>query len=215
MRKKARRRQEILRRAAELFARQGFDATTMAEIAEACGVSPPTVFNYFGSKENILSALIFEGTEQERRQHQRRPRRTGAPFAPMLADFLCEASENTMRIAGKRVWRYAEAANIRRPNSEFEKQFSYSDAELRRLIELFLNDYALVLRNGAPPDPAFLAHLFFDRWTARYFAFIKDDDMPIEQHKQAIRDDVAAMVALIFDDEFAATAPLRQPPAPA
>ena len=60
------RRQTILHCAEQLFARDGIDATTIAAIAEAADVSPPTVFNYFGSKENILSALVFEGTEKAR-----------------------------------------------------------------------------------------------------------------------------------------------------
>ncbi|MCA0869436.1 TetR/AcrR family transcriptional regulator [Seohaeicola saemankumensis] len=208
-RKKARRRQEILQAAGQLFARNGFDATTIAEIAEDCGVSPPTVFNYFGSKENILSALIFEGTERERAQHLQSPRKTGIPFAEAIGGLLYECTENTMQIAGKRVWRYAEAANIRRPNSEFEKLFSYSDAELCKLIETYLSDYAIVLRSGQSPDNALLARLFYNHWTALYFAYIKDDPMPLDRHKRDIMADVSGIVDMLFDDEFAASSPLK------
>lgn len=208
-RKKARRRQEIVGAAAKLFARNGFDATTMAEIAHETGVSPPTVSNYFGSKENILSALIIEGTEFHRARHIKRPRKTGCSFAGVVGDLLCELTENTMRIAGKRVWRYVEAAHIRRPNTEFEKQFAYSDAELLRLIAAVLGDYDMVLRNRQPPDPGFLAKMLFDRWTARYFAYIKDENMSIEAHRAFVRADVKAIVSLVFDDSFAATSPLK------
>ncbi len=208
-RKKARRRQEILKAAGQLFARNGFDATTIAEIAEDCGVSPPTVFNYFGSKENILSALIFEGTERERTQHLQSPRKTGIPFAEAIGGLLYECTENTMRIAGKRVWRYAEAANIRRPNSEFEQLFSYSDTELCKLIETYLSDYAIVLRSGQTPDNALLARLFYNHWTALYFNYIKDDQMSLDRHKRDIMADVSGIVAMLFDDEFGETSPLN------
>ncbi len=181
----------------------------MAEIAQEAGVSPPTVFNYFGSKENILSALIFEGTEHERTAHLKMPRKTNRPFADVLGDLFSEFSVNTLRIAGKRVWRYAEAANIRRPNSDFEKKFRHSDAELARLVFAVMGDYDMVLRNGETPDPEFLGSLFFDRWTALYFSFIKDDNMPMETHEAEIRRDVGNMVALLFDETFAESSPLK------
>ncbi|WP_322867948.1 TetR/AcrR family transcriptional regulator [Aquicoccus sp. G2-2] len=208
--KKARRRQEILRCAGRLFARDGFDATTMATIASEADVSPPTVFNYFGSKENILSALIFEGTEDERTRHLKSPRKTNCNFADVLADFLCDCANNTMRIAGKRVWRYVEATNIRRPGSDFQRRFDHSDTELHNLFARFLSAYDIVLRNGQTPDTRFLAWLFYDRWSARYFAYIKDDDMPMSEHETQVRSDVDAMVALLFDDDFTATSPLKK-----
>ena len=62
-RKKARRREDILNAASALFAAKGIDATTMAEIADAVDVSPPTIFNYFGNKDGILIALITEGAQ--------------------------------------------------------------------------------------------------------------------------------------------------------
>ena len=65
-RKKARRRDEIIAAARELFTVQGIDATTMTEIAAAAEVSAPTVFNYFGSKDGILIAMISEGTRAAR-----------------------------------------------------------------------------------------------------------------------------------------------------
>src|SRR5207248_6302936 len=38
----------------ELFATRGFDRVTVAEVAEAAGVSEKTVFNYFPTKEDLF-----------------------------------------------------------------------------------------------------------------------------------------------------------------
>jgi AcrR family transcriptional regulator len=53
-RKKQRTRETIAAVALELFERQGFRATTIAQIAEAADVSPRTVSSYFPVKEELL-----------------------------------------------------------------------------------------------------------------------------------------------------------------
>jgi AcrR family transcriptional regulator len=53
-RKKRQTREAIAAAAAALFAERGFDAVTVHEVARAANVSRQTVFNYFGSKEEML-----------------------------------------------------------------------------------------------------------------------------------------------------------------
>ncbi|BBA97174.1 putative TetR family transcriptional regulator [Actinacidiphila reveromycinica] len=48
--------QEILRTALRLFAQQGYDETTVAQIAREAGVSQRTLFRYFGTKEDLLGS---------------------------------------------------------------------------------------------------------------------------------------------------------------
>ena len=47
-------REAILARAAELFARRGYTATSMNEVAEACGVSKPALYHYVRDKHELL-----------------------------------------------------------------------------------------------------------------------------------------------------------------
>ena len=89
-RKKARKRDEIIQAARDLFSRQGIDATTMADIATAADISAPTVFNYFGSKDGILIAMITEGTNEARESDRALHWRDGASLCDLITDlFRC------------------------------------------------------------------------------------------------------------------------------
>jgi AcrR family transcriptional regulator len=53
-------RERILRAAAEVFAEKGYAASTTRELAAAAGVNEVTLFRHFGSKSNLLTAVIDE-----------------------------------------------------------------------------------------------------------------------------------------------------------
>jgi AcrR family transcriptional regulator len=53
-RKKLKTRQSIQQHALRLFQEQGYDATTVEQIAEAAEVSPSTLFRYFPTKEDTV-----------------------------------------------------------------------------------------------------------------------------------------------------------------
>lgn len=55
-RKKQETRQKITKIAMYLFRKQGYDATTMEQIAEDVDISKATLYNYFPVKESIISA---------------------------------------------------------------------------------------------------------------------------------------------------------------
>ncbi|WP_457423365.1 TetR/AcrR family transcriptional regulator [Roseateles sp. P5_E7] len=50
-------RADILAAAAALFADQGFSATSMNQVAEACGVAKPTLYHYFEDKQALLAQI--------------------------------------------------------------------------------------------------------------------------------------------------------------
>jgi len=53
-----RRRQEVVTTAAELFARRGFQATSMDELSEATGLRSGGLYHYIGSKQRLLFEIF-------------------------------------------------------------------------------------------------------------------------------------------------------------
>lgn len=57
---KAATRERILEAAGQLFAASGFDACTTRQIADAAGIATGTLFNYFATKEAVLTCLAAD-----------------------------------------------------------------------------------------------------------------------------------------------------------
>ena len=51
---------QIVERAASLFAHRGYAASSIGDIARACGCSKSRLYHYFGSKESILSFMLAD-----------------------------------------------------------------------------------------------------------------------------------------------------------
>jgi TetR/AcrR family transcriptional regulator, transcriptional repressor for nem operon len=85
------RREQILDAAAAVFVSRGLDDATMAEVAQAAGVAKGTVYLYFDSKSELLTALRSRYTKQWLEQTKRLdslPGRGG--YARQLKSFLGE-----------------------------------------------------------------------------------------------------------------------------
>lgn len=51
----------LLDEALHLFARQGVDAVGVQEVVDAAGVTKPTLYHHFGSKDGLVKALVDRG----------------------------------------------------------------------------------------------------------------------------------------------------------
>lgn len=80
-RKKLKTRVAIRRATYRLIAEQGYDATTVEQIAEAAEVSPSTVFRYFPTKEDIVLTDEFDPVIVAALRAARRASRSWSPYA--------------------------------------------------------------------------------------------------------------------------------------
>lgn len=105
-RKKRQMRQQLSDTATAMFVARGFDAVRVTEVAEACGVSEKTVFNYFPVKEALVMDRL-EGTLAALRSGLADP--TRSPIDVMLAILGTELRAMTGWLAGPATAPDAEA----------------------------------------------------------------------------------------------------------
>ena len=98
-RKKARTEADIVAAAMALFQKQGFEETTMEQIAETADISKGTLYNYFPAKEAILSLYwqdqmrsIKDNIGQITQQHSDSPTRILVLFESAM-DVLTSSQE--------------------------------------------------------------------------------------------------------------------------
>jgi AcrR family transcriptional regulator len=80
-------RRDILLAAAEVFARRGYAAATLQELAEAAGFAAPSLYRYFESKEELFRSLV-ELVVREMDQTFEEPVDRDAPLAARLETLL-------------------------------------------------------------------------------------------------------------------------------
>ncbi|WP_435603652.1 TetR/AcrR family transcriptional regulator [Streptomyces sp. bgisy130] len=81
--KHAARRQHIVHAACELFATQGFERTTTAQICKAAGMSSGNLFHYFPNKRAIFIALL-QDDKKEKTERLAAAKAGADPWAALL-----------------------------------------------------------------------------------------------------------------------------------
>ena len=98
-RKKRETREALARAGLELFVERGYDETTLAEIADAVGVSTRTIFAYFPGKEDILFATVQTMCDALVQALAERPAGTDALTA--LRDFIVSSAHEKTELDHK------------------------------------------------------------------------------------------------------------------
>jgi len=133
----------ILHAAAGAFARTGFAATSMEDVAEACGVTKLIVYRHFDSKEELYRAIlqrVFDRQAEELVRGLERPGQSGIGTRTLLTVAREEPDGFTL------LWRHAPR----------EPQFAAYAEELRSMSVAAVRDLMAI----ASHDPV------FDAWTA-------------------------------------------------
>ena len=61
-------RQRILLEALKLFSKEGYEAVSVAQIANAVGIKAPSLYKHFKSKEDIFDSILERVEQRDREQ---------------------------------------------------------------------------------------------------------------------------------------------------
>lgn len=93
------RRQEIVRAAMEVFARNGFGGSTTREIAEHAGISEAMIYSHFRNKEDLYTAIIDEKLQESEPLYYpldaMRNKDDPRVFTTIVSNYLRKHSEDT------------------------------------------------------------------------------------------------------------------------
>jgi AcrR family transcriptional regulator len=101
--KKARTRRHIADTAARLFAERGYERVTVSDVARAAEVAEQTVYNYFATKEQLVTDR--EQQVQDRLCDLIRSRPPGVTPAAAIRDFVLEEALAGIRSIPPEIWR--------------------------------------------------------------------------------------------------------------
>ena len=138
-RKRAETHARIQAEGMRLFLRNGFEATTLDDVAEAAGVSRRTLMNYFGSKEEIVFSTKAGFSRMVADAVAARP--VDEPLLDMVENALVDLAERPRSDEARAVAVLIHAT----PSLRAGDQAKYEQVE-RRLAE------TLASRKGLPSD---------------------------------------------------------------
>jgi AcrR family transcriptional regulator len=192
-RQKAQRRQAISQAAIELFERQGFQSTTIEQIAGQAGVSAPTVFKYFGNKQEILLEILREAD-----QRALRDTRSLIPQLDDPVDTLCYLEKlltgYALDVMQPALWRELLPLILFGGDSELPEGYRAMNEALRAEISGLLRELQQAGKLRADLDVDLAAYLLNDYSHLQLLRLVSQDPPDVESHSSQVR----RITALLF-----------------
>jgi AcrR family transcriptional regulator len=185
---KAARRQQILTAAEALFRQHGFNAVTVEQIAAYAEVAPATVYNYYGSKGEVLLALVAQSDGDVVRLGETLQQRAAEqPFQEALCELLIQFNANSLKQLDKTTWRQvmssdmlqAASTNDDRSLLSLNRRFQH---QIQRLIECHRDSGHLSRGFDIP----LAAEVFHNLNHALFLRLIMKDDLSLADYQHIL-----------------------------
>jgi AcrR family transcriptional regulator len=170
-------REKILSVALELFAKKGYHAASISQIAKKAKISKGLMYNYFASKEKLLDEIIQEGFNSITELEYEAKR--GVNPKEQLEEFIDAVLDNLY--SNFTYWQLYLALLVHpEVQKKFEKKMQqFRDEFVKALASLFRK---LKVKN--PELEAFLLGTFFDGLVLNFM--VAEDLFPIKKIKEAL-----------------------------
>lgn len=180
-RQKEERREAILDAAVTLFDQLGYSATTVEQIAARAGVSAPTVFNYFGSKQDILYALAVRADTLALNEALEE-----LPSMDSMVDAMCHLNsmivKRELEALPVTVWR-----EICSPYGNVSEGYQAVNQRLMQGTAQQLRQAQQRGRISSQYDPLFIAEFLNDYCTLMFAKLVHEDSPDLSAHDQRVR----------------------------
>ncbi|MFD4540112.1 TetR/AcrR family transcriptional regulator [Streptomyces bauhiniae] len=198
-RRKRNTRRLLVGTAVGMFLESGFDAVTVARIAEVCEVSPTTVFNYFPTKESLVLDLppgLLAALTAALKEHGRTP-------TDAMLSILDGELDNLVR------WLWAQPDYARAVDAvqRFEAMIRDTPAlraHQRQLVVRMADAACRTLAERAglsahDPEPQIAASALLGLWNVQVASSLRhlDARTPLEQVRREVAADVRRAAALL------------------
>jgi AcrR family transcriptional regulator len=179
----------LIKAAIELFDEQGYDATTVAEIAERAGLTKRTFFRHFPDKREVL----FQGSQELEGRWLAGIASVPAhvdPLAAVTAGFTPVAELFADRLPFARLRAAIVAANPELRERELIKLHRLADAIEGALLQRGVSQNAAIL---AAQTGVTIFHVAFGRWVRQ------DDPARLQQYLEESLEELRAVTAAGHD----------------
>lgn len=188
-RQRLRRHRTILFSAAELFGQRGFAETTMEDIAAKAEVTPPTIYNYFRSKSDILLGLLEVDKELMDEALDAVIAAPQGDAVEVICEFIRIDLEGGYDIREKAVWRLISAAALEASDDrrgDYLRAQSVFSRKLERLVTRLQKDGKLV-RGG---DPTVIARIINSITRDSFRIYINSELMSVAGLNNLVREQI-------------------------
>lgn len=179
-RQKADRERRILSAAVHKFRADGYKRARIEDLAAAADVSVGTVYNYYGTKGDILIAAVAMEVEEVLAEGQAivdTP--PDNPFEALLALTFCYY-DHSLNYLTKEMWRRAMGLAIEAPETPNGRRYAALDGKLAAQVGDLVHRFQQDGKIAADIDAAAVGQVLFNNLNQLFIGFVTDDAMTLD-----------------------------------
>ncbi len=198
-RHKADRQARILQAAVTLFRRDGYRAARIEDLAQMAEVSPGTVYNYYGTKGDILIATVAMEVEEVLSAGAAIIADPPEGVREAIIDLISVYYDHSLKYLSKEMWRTAMALSIEAPHTANGARYSELDRALSAQVVALIAGLQQRGEVAAGLDVQAMGEIVFNNLNAMFMDFVKDAAMTPQALKANVARQITALSRLIAD----------------
>lgn len=161
-------RERIIKTALELFSKQGFEKTSIREIAKAADISLGLLYNYFDSKNTLLKAIMIDGIKDMHQFFEFKPEESNK-----LEVLIIKIFTNVKK--KKKHWRLLHSIRMQKHLTELLAE------EMEEMNNYIIAELSLILQELRYQQPMQEAVLLFATIDGIVNHYLVNERFPIEK----------------------------------